>query len=204
MPPNPNEVETAASMRAGVALPQQPKVDRRIRHLQVAGARQHLAIEAMRGDGGLERARRAERVPVQALRARHGKPVGRRAEGGADRMRLGRLVQRRAGPVGIQVADALRRECRHRPARPGWRAPRRGHRALARSCGRRRCWRRTRRSRPRSALRAAAQRRAPRAPAPRHPRPSRSRRGRDRRDARHAPARRCAARGPGSWRRRRR
>ena len=63
----------------------------RIGHLEVAGSRQDPAVERHGGDGRLDRARRAERVPVQALRARH-----RDARRRGRRRRRGSPAPRRA------------------------------------------------------------------------------------------------------------
>ena len=115
IPPNPNEVETAASTRAGGGRAEDGEIDRRVEVRPGCTSPAAPALDGHGRDRGLDRARRAERVPVQALRARDRDAVGERAEGERIGARLGRLVERRAGRVRVDVADALRARCRRRP-----------------------------------------------------------------------------------------
>src|SRR6195256_468593 len=86
-----------------------------------------------RADRRLDRAARAERVAIVALRAAHAEPVGMVAEDELDRPSLGGVVERRGRPVGVDVADLDGRYAGvgkgevHRPGRLAAVGTRRGH-----------------------------------------------------------------------------
>ena len=106
IPPNPKEVETAASTRAGVAARRTVRsiVGSSATRLHVPGSTSRSMAMAVMAASIAPEAPRACRTapscPTPGAR-------GQRSEGGMDRARLGGLVEWRARGVGVQVADAL-------------------------------------------------------------------------------------------------
>src|SRR6266511_3054413 len=96
------------------------EVARGVRALEIDRGREPAPLHRERAD------RRAERVPVVALRAADGEPVGVLAEHLLERAGFGRVVERRRGPVRVDVAHLGGRQPRVRqrePDRPGGLAP---------------------------------------------------------------------------------
>ena len=186
-PPNPNEFESAIAALP-CPLPCTPAAA--VRRARSRGRGPRPAARS--------RASAAPRARAAPAPWRSPRPRRRRRAGGRSRTssrtpgslgarspsaslsatRLGAVVERRRGAVGVDVVDVRGRRGR-RPQRARdrrWPPTRRS--ARARSGGRRRRWRRTRAPRPARARRALArQSSASRAPARPLPRPSRTRRG---------------------------
>src|SRR5919202_152921 len=76
--------------------------------LVVQRRRQHAAAHRLDAHERLDRAGRAEQVPDRQLRRGHRRRGIRAVEDRLDRDRLDLVVERRAGPVGVDVADVAR------------------------------------------------------------------------------------------------
>src|SRR5207244_11270729 len=76
----------------------------RVGTLEVDGRGEPAPLHGERANRRLDCAARAERVAVVALGAADAEPVGVLPEDLLDRRRLRRVVERRRGPVGVDVA----------------------------------------------------------------------------------------------------
>src|SRR2546425_8308021 len=105
-PAEPERVGEHHLRRRRAALTAQAvQVARGIRVLEIDRGRKPAPLHRERADRRLDRAARAERVAVVALRAADAEPVGVVAEDLFDRPSLGGVVERRRRPVGVDVAD---------------------------------------------------------------------------------------------------
>ena len=124
-PPNANEFDSAystcaARARFGITS----RSHSAIGHAVIGGRRQHAVAQRQNRGHGLERRRRAQRVPVHGFGRADRQLVGVRAENAANRRRLGGIVGRRGRAVRVDVADLFGLECRRRAKPRAWPAPR--------------------------------------------------------------------------------
>jgi hypothetical protein len=113
MPPNPNEFEITER-----SAPSRPAPGDVVQVAPLAGldeverGRDPRVAQRQARDGGLDGARRPERVPVVGLRPRDGHLVRVRSQRRSDRFAFGAVVQRRARGVRVHVVDIGRGEPR--------------------------------------------------------------------------------------------
>ena len=91
---------------------QKIKIAGLVRNLKVHRRWQPLTLHRQRANRRLDRARRAEGVPVVALGTAHRSSVGAIAQHLLDGHRLGGVVERRRAAVGVDVPDLVGRNVR--------------------------------------------------------------------------------------------